>query len=223
MLSQLVGWLNGLIAVRADPRRADGPRATKPVLVHAKILAGDNIRTDLGVLVEEQWPQIVDLMIRHGVEPDDAVENAGSLLYSPNQWIIGKLHGSIDASAPIERFDPNLAAHLLMAGLNKGIRPTITQQHQGELQTKYNLLDAHRGLRDMHLGRTLVIAIVSLINRSNLYQAAFSKRIARLHIDLISASGDWRAQGCGCVELGCMRLSACCKSCISGAQSFVEQ
>ena len=61
---------------RADrPEGADGRPRDEAVLVHPKILAGNDIRTDLGILVEEQRTadcRFDDAGTR--VEPHDAVK-----------------------------------------------------------------------------------------------------------------------------------------------------
>src|SRR5262249_62111992 len=61
---------------RADrAKSADGCARNEATLVHAKILTGDDIRTNLRVLVEEQWPanrRLDDPCA--GIEPDDAVQ-----------------------------------------------------------------------------------------------------------------------------------------------------
>src|SRR5262249_17492814 len=129
---------------RADrPEGADGRPRDKAVLVHAEIPAGDNIRTDLRVLVEEQWPANGRLDDPGaGIEPDDAVEERGlaaGILKEINRDV-GKLHGSIrrvgaDRSTSTQISRP----FLLMAGLNEIIRPTSTQQHpRKSCQTTYN-------------------------------------------------------------------------------------
>src|SRR5262249_37577762 len=95
---------------RSDrPEGANSRPRDKAVLVHAKILAGDDIRTDLGVFVEEQWPANGRFDDPSAcIEPDDAVEERGlaaGILEKINQDV-GKLHGSIDASVPIEALRP---------------------------------------------------------------------------------------------------------------------
>src|SRR5262249_12104181 len=95
---------------RAD--RAEGANSRprdKAVLVHAKILTSDDIRTNLRIPVEEQWPanrRLDDPCAR--IEPDDAVQERGlaaGILEKINRDV-GKLHRSVDASAPIEELRP---------------------------------------------------------------------------------------------------------------------
>src|SRR6516225_4289927 len=93
---------------RADrPEGSYGCARDKAVLVHAKILTGDDIRTNLRVPVEEQWSanrRLDDPCA--GIEPHHPVQERGlaaGILEEINRDV-GKLHGSVDASAPIEGF-----------------------------------------------------------------------------------------------------------------------
>jgi hypothetical protein len=79
------------------------------------------------------------------------------------------------------------------------------------------LREAHRGLRDVHLGRPLVIAIDNLINGPNLYQAAFfqeDRPIAHRLNQRIRVTGEYKDAGTldECLHAS---LGAGCKSCIS--------
>src|SRR5262249_58762455 len=91
---------------RGDRGKGAESRArNEAVLVHAKILTGDDIRTNLRVLVEEQWPanrRLDDPCA--GIEPDDAVQERGLAagIFEEINRDVGKLHSSVDASAPIE-------------------------------------------------------------------------------------------------------------------------
>src|SRR5262249_55906673 len=95
---------------RADrAKSADSRTGNEAALVHTKIFPHDGIRTDLRVLVEEQWPanrRFDDPGT--GIEPDDAVEERGLAagIFEEINRDVGKLHGSIDASAPIEALRP---------------------------------------------------------------------------------------------------------------------
>src|SRR6516164_7898871 len=90
---------------------ADSRARHKAVLVHAKILTGDDIRTDLRVLVEEQWAanrRLDDPCA--GIEPDDAVQERGlaaGILEEINREV-GKLHSSVERRRRLKDFDPNL-------------------------------------------------------------------------------------------------------------------
>src|SRR5262249_55556017 len=87
------------------------------------------------------------------------------------------------------------------------------------------LLDAHRDLCDVYLGRTLVIASDDLINRSNLYQAAFlqeDRPIAHRLNQRIRVTGEHK--DAGTLDQGLhASLGAGRKSCISCTQPFIEQ
>src|SRR5262245_18339873 len=100
----MVEWIDrSTRANRAEG--ADSRPRDKAALVHAKILASDDIRTDLRVIVEEQWAanrRLDDPCA--GIEPDDAVQERGlaaGILEEINRDV-GKLHSGADAATPIE-------------------------------------------------------------------------------------------------------------------------
>src|SRR5262245_63461538 len=104
----MVEWIDrSTRANRAEG--ADSRPRDKAALVHAKILAYDHIGTDLRILVEEQWTANRRLNNPGaGIEPDDAVQERGlaaGILKEVNRDF-GKLHGRVDASAPIEGLRP---------------------------------------------------------------------------------------------------------------------
>src|SRR5262245_18030804 len=105
-----------------------------------------------------------------------------------------------------------------MAGLNEIISILSTQQHSRKsCQTKYNSARPTGGLRDVYLGRTLVIAIDNLFNRSNLYQAAFlqeDRPIAHRLDQRIRVTGEHKDARTLDQSLHA-GLGADCKSCIS--------
>src|SRR5262249_18657299 len=144
VLSQLVGWLNGLIAVRAPiaPKEPTVARATKQFSFMPKYLPVTTSGPICELLLRNNGPRIVDLTIRApALSRMMPCRNAGSLLVFSKKLI--EMSENFIAVWTRRRrskdFDPNLAASLLMAGLNEIISPISTQQHSREsCQTKYN-------------------------------------------------------------------------------------
>src|SRR5262249_22258133 len=104
----MIEWVDrGSCAYRA--KSANGRVRNAEIIVNANILTHNDVRTNLRILVEEQWPANRRLDDPGaGIEPDDAVEERGlaaGILEKINRDV-GKLHGSIDASAPIEALRP---------------------------------------------------------------------------------------------------------------------
>src|SRR5262245_5811050 len=113
-----------------------------------------------------------------------------------------------------------------MAGLNEIISPLSTQQHSRKsCQINYNPARCPPWLRDVRLRRTLMIAIDNLVNRSNLYQAAFLQKdrpIAHRLNQRIRMTG--KHKHAGTLDEGLhASLGASCKSSISCTQPFIEQ
>src|SRR5262249_1083206 len=83
VLSQLVGWLNGLIAVRAPiaPKEPTVARATKQFSFMPKYLPVTTSEPICEFLLRNSGPRIVDLMMRaHGLSGMMPGRNAGSLV-----------------------------------------------------------------------------------------------------------------------------------------------
>src|SRR5262245_33121861 len=132
-------------------------------------------------LLRNNGPRIVDLTIRApALSRMMPCRNAGSLLVFSKKSI--EMSENFIAVRTRRRrskdFDANLAAFPLDGRAERNYQP-----HTHAATFKEELLNQIQhcsmptvGLSDVRLGRTLVIATDNLINRSNLYQAAFLQK-----------------------------------------------